>query len=134
MTKKKLSRTTINFWLDTLLLLLFLVLSWVAVVTRFIFPPGPDATGWRLWGWDYDHWCGIQFAVLCTLGLAILIHVMLHWTWVCGVVASRLGQKKSASRDDGSRTLWGVGLLIVVFNLVGLAVAAATLMVEAPVK
>ena len=134
MAKKKLSRTTINFWLDTFLLLLFLVLSWVAVVTRFIFPPGPDANGWKLWGWDYDHWCGLQFAVLGTLALAILIHVMLHWTWVCGVVASWLGQKKNASRDDGSRTLWGVSLLIVVFNLVGLAVAAATLMVEAPMK
>ena len=118
MAKKKLSRTTINFWLDTLLLLLFLILSWVAVVTRFIFPPGPDAAGWKLWGWNYDHWCGLQFAMLCLLGLAILVHVMLHWTWVCGVVANWRGQKKDTGRDDGSRTLWGVGLLIVLFNVI----------------
>ncbi len=134
MAKKKISRTTINFWLDTLLLLLFLVLSWVAVVTRFIFPPGPDAAGWKLWGWNYDHWCGLQFAMLCLLGLAILVHVMLHWTWVCGVVANWNGRKKGPGRDDGSRTLWGVSLLIVVFNVIGLAVALAALMVEAPVK
>jgi hypothetical protein len=131
---KNFPRTTINFWLDSLLLLLFLIQNWVTVVLRFIFPPGPDAAGWSLWGWNYDQWCGLQFAALCTMGLAILIHVMLHWTWVCGVLAGWLGEKKGASRDDGSRTLWGVGLLIVILNLIGLAVAAAALMVEAPAK
>ena len=51
------------------------------------------------------------------------------------MVASRLGAKKSgaASHDDPSRTLWEVGLLIVVVNLVGLVVAAAALTIQSPV-
>jgi hypothetical protein len=46
-----------------------------------------------------------------------------------------LGAKKSGAvaHDDPSRTLWGVGMLIVVFNLVGLIVAVAALTIEAPV-
>jgi hypothetical protein len=45
-----------------------------------------------------------------------------------------MGKKKAGTaHDDPSRTLWGVGLLIVVANLVGAVVAAASLMIHAPV-
>jgi hypothetical protein len=36
------------------------------------------------------------------------------------------------ARDDGSRTLWGVGLLIVVFHAIAIGVAAAVLTVKGP--
>lgn len=127
---KKLSRTIVNFWLDCLLLVLFLTLSWSSVVLQFVFPPGVQADGWYLWGRDYGWWRQLQFGVLCALALAVLVHVMLHWSWVCGVVSSRVAGTKS--RDDGSRTLWGVGLLILVINVVGLAVAVAALTIERP--
>jgi hypothetical protein len=60
---------------------------------------------------------------------------MLHWSWVCGVVASKLSKRRGAAAKathDASKTLWGVGLLIVVFNLVGLGLAAAVLTVRPP--
>jgi hypothetical protein len=132
MPPRKFTRTDLNFWLDALLLLLFLQLTWVSIVVRYVFPPGTDARGWRLWGGDYDRWCGLQFALLVVFAAALLLHVMLHWSWVCGVVASRLGANKNALRDDGSQTLWGVGLIIVLANLVGLAVAAAAFSIVAP--
>jgi hypothetical protein len=44
------SRTIINFLLDTTLLVAFCALVFSAVIVRFIFPPGPDAKGWPLWG------------------------------------------------------------------------------------
>lgn len=133
---KKLTKTDVNFWLDFFLLIVFIVLCWSAVVVYYVFPPGPKAEGWTLWGGDYSTWAGIQFGTLCVLAAAVVLHVMLHWSWVCGVVASRVGQKKGAgkavNRDDGSRTLWGVGLLIVVFNVIGLGVAAASLTIQGP--
>jgi hypothetical protein len=126
------SRTFLNFILDSLLLAAFSVLVWSAVVVRFVFPPGTSTAGWRLWGLGYDQWISIQFAMVAILALGVLIHVMLHWTWVCGFVAARLGRGKKAKLDDGTQTLYGVGLLIVIFNLLGLAIAAAALSIQPP--
>jgi hypothetical protein len=126
------SRTSINFLLDALLLTAFAVLVWSGMIVRFIFPPGPDARGWFLWGLAYDQWQTIQFAMVAVLALGILVHLMLHWSWVCGVIATRLARGKKAKLDDGTQTLYGVGLLIVIFNLLGLAIAVAALSVQAP--
>jgi hypothetical protein len=126
------SRTLLNFILDSLLLAAFGVLVWSAVVVRFVFPPGTSAAGWLLWGMSYDQWISLQFAMVAILALGVLIHVMLHWTWVCGFIAARLGRGKKAKLDDGTQTLYGVGLLIVIFNLLGLAIAAAALSIQPP--
>ena len=126
------SRSFINFLLDTSLLVAFSVLVWSAVIVRFVFPPGPDAKGWFLWGFGYDQWATLQFALVALLALGILIHVMLHWSWVCGFLAARLTRDKKAKVDDGTQTLYGVGLLIVIFNLLGLTIAAAALTIQGP--
>ena len=126
------SRTSINFLLDSFLLTVFATLTCTAVIVRFVFPPGIDARGWHLWGLNYDQWATVQFAILAILALGILIHVMLHWSWVCGVIATRLTRDKKAKFDDGTQTLYGVGLLIVIFNLLGLAIAAAALSIHGP--
>lgn len=128
-------RTLINFWLDVTLLILFLAALWASFVIRFVFPPATLADGWQLWGRTYNHWAEFQFTLICLLALAVLIHVMLHWTWVCGVVTSRLLRGKEGQRrnwDDGTRTIYGVGLLVVLFNILGLAFAAAVLTVQGP--
>ena len=128
-------RTLINFWFDATLLVVFLSGLWTSFVVRFVFPPATLADGWHLWGWTYDHWADTQFVLVCLFALAVLIHVMLHWTWVCGVITSRLLSKKDGKRrtwDDGIRTLYGVGLLVVLLNILGLAFAAAMLMVQEP--
>ena len=131
---RKLTRTDVNFWLDFLLLVLFLAVCALSVILEFVFPVGPQADGWLLWGRSYGEWSRIRFLFLAIMAAAVILHVMLHWSWVCGVVASRLGSKKSGgvSQDDPTRTLWGVGLLIVVCNLVGLIVAAAALTIQSP--
>ena len=130
---KKVSRTMVNFWLDCSLLILFLLLTWFSLILRYVFPPGTQAEGWFLWGRDYQFWCDLQFASLAALALAVLVHVMLHWSWICGVVATRIRRTGgAAARDDGNRTLWGVGLLIAIIHLIGLGFACALLSVHAP--
>lgn len=128
-------RTLINFWLDVVLLVVFLAGLWATFVIRFVFPPATLADGWYLWGWTYNHWSDLQFGLICLFALAVLIHVMLHWTWVCGVITSRLLRKRDGKRrnwDDGTRTLYGVGLLVVILNVLGLAFAAAIMTVQGP--
>ncbi|MCU0879199.1 MAG: DUF4405 domain-containing protein [Pirellulaceae bacterium] len=126
------SRTTVNFLLDTLLLVAFSILVWSAVIVRFVFPPAYDSRGWTLWDLSLDDWLNVQFAMVAVLALGVLIHVMLHWSWVCGVVASRLAHSKKGKIDNGTQTLYGVGLLIVILNVLGLAIAAGALMIRGP--
>jgi hypothetical protein len=121
----------INLLLDAALLVVFTALCFAAVVVRFVFPPGPAAVGWTLWGLDHDAWGGIQFGLLAVLAGGILVHVMLHWSWVCNVLASRLAGR-GARVDDGLQTIYGVGLLIGLLLAVGTALAVAMLTVRGP--
>ncbi|MEW4529697.1 DUF4405 domain-containing protein [Maioricimonas sp. JC845] len=125
------SRTLINFWLDALLLVLFLVLVWVSAVLHFLFPVGSSAADWLLWGWNADRWREFQFGTLCVLSAGIILHLMLHWSWICGVVNTRLLGRK-ASRDDGTQTLVGVGVLLVVLHVLGIGILAAWATIESP--
>lgn len=127
------NRTKVNFWLDAVLLIAFMALCGVSVVLRFVFPKPTAAAGWRLWGLAYDQWVDVQFGALALIALGIMIHVMLHWTWVCGVVVNHiLRADRRHAADDGVRTIYGVGLLIVLLNVFGALIAAAALMIRAP--
>ena len=130
------SRTSLNFILDTALLIGFLVLLFTNVVVRFVFPAGTQAAGWTLWGHNYDDWYAFQFGALCVFAFGMLVHVMLHWSWVCGVVGSRLTRWRGrpVRIDEGSQTIYGVGLLIALLNILGLAIATAALCIHAPLR
>lgn len=124
----RISRTLVNFWLDGLLGVLFVKLCVIAVIVQFVFPPGISARGASLWGMKYGQWCSIQFGFIAVLGLGVLLHVMLHWTWVCSVLSKRvLGQKDIP--DDGIRTVYGVGLLICLLVLGAVSVGIAQWMI-----
>jgi hypothetical protein len=131
----KLSKTTVNFWLDSFLLLVFLMLCWATVIVRFVFPVPTKSEGWKLWGLDYLAWTDLSFGLLCILAAGILLHVMLHWSWVCGVLGSWLRKRPAGppKADNGSRTIWGVALLIAIFNVLGLGIAVAALTIQQPV-
>jgi hypothetical protein len=57
---------------------------------------------------------------------------MFHWSWVCHVLASRLSRDKRSRVDDGMQTIYGVGLLIVLLNVIGITVAVAMLTIKGP--
>lgn len=125
------SWSLVNLILDATLLVVFVALCFVAVVVRFVFPPGPTATGWVLWGLDADAWGGLQFALVAVLAGGILVHVMLHWSWVCHVVAGRF-RGRGGRVDEGLQTVYGVGLLITLLAVVGGGLAAAVLTIRGP--
>ncbi len=133
---RRFSKTGINFWIDFFLLCVFLTLCWSSVVVRYVFPPAVLSEGWSLWGLDYLTWTDVQFGCLCVMVACVLIHVMMHWPWVCGVINTwRKHQGKlsaAESLDSGSRTLWGVGLLIVLLNILGLGIALAAFAIQGP--
>jgi len=125
------NKTLINFWLDCLLLILFCLLGWISAVLRFLFPLGPSVFEYKLWGWDYIAWSDAQFIVLCTFAAAILVHVMLHWTWVVGVVTKRIAKSEKPT-DHSLDTIYGVVLLIALLHFLGIAFAAAMFSIQGP--
>ena len=58
----------------------------------------------------------VQFATLCTFGFGILVHVMLHWNWVCSVITTQVLHTRERL-DEGMQTIYGVATLIVLLHL-----------------
>ena len=114
-----------------MLMMAFVSLAITSVIVQFVFPPGVATRGWVLWGMSYGQWCSLQFGLLSILGFGILIHVMLHWTWVCGVIARQvMGQRKLP--DNGIRTIYGVGLLIILLVSGAAVIGLAMLTIQTP--
>lgn len=107
--------TIINFWLDAILLVLFMLQAWILAVLHVVFPRGAGSD-WTIWGATPLDWSEALLAVYCVFGFAIVVHVMFHWSWICGVVTTRLLGWK-ARKDDGSQTLIGVGVIVVLVHL-----------------
>jgi hypothetical protein len=72
--------------------------------------------GWTSWSLTYDQWRDVQFATLCTFGFGILVHVMLHWNWVCSVIATQVLHIRERP-DKGMQTIYGVATLIGLLHL-----------------
>jgi hypothetical protein len=128
------SRTVVNFILDSVMLLMTLALIFATAVLRFVFPAPTSSAGWTLWGSDYDGWANLQFVLMSVVAGAVVVHIMLHWSWVCGVVITRLLRRsaREARLDDGSQTLWGVAMLILVLHLLAALVGVAYLTIQPP--
>lgn len=130
---ESMSRTLINFCLDVLLLLLTLGLAWTTCLLKVVFPRATRAGGWTIWALDYDTWSNVQVGLLGSFLLAVLLHLMLHWSWVSAVVRTRM-LRRSGKVDDGTGTLYGVGtLILVVLFTVGFLVTAE-LTIQSPVR
>jgi hypothetical protein len=125
------SRAILNFLLDTLLLLITLTLIAASCVLRFVFPAATTAAGWELWGLDYDGWASLQFYLLALIVFAILVHVMLHWNWVCSIISTRL-LRRSGKVDDGVQTLYGVSTLMLLLLVIGVLILVAQLSIRSP--
>ncbi|QDT32886.1 hypothetical protein [Thalassoglobus polymorphus] len=129
--KTRVSWSLINFFLDLLLLINFVVLMWVAAVLQFIFPVGANADGWTLWGGDIVAWQNIQFTTLCILTLGVTVHLMLHWNWICAVFNKQI-LKRTVPHSDGAETLVGVGLIAVIVHIIAIAMLFAKWSIVSP--
>ena len=107
-------RTTLNFWIDLISLLVMLGLIWTGLLIHYVLPPGTggrhggqEATLWGLGRHDYGD---IHFYMaLAMIGLMV-IHVWLHWSWVCTTVNKLLGMKATSS---ARRAMCGVAILMI---------------------
>lgn len=128
--RKGFSMALINFWLDAVILVALVLYGWITAIVRFVFPIPSRTAGWKLWGLNYDQWFDIQFYCICVFAVGVLIHVMLHWNWVCSVVANQVMHKKRP--DEGMQTIYGVVFLIALLHVLGVGLLVALLTVQRP--
>lgn len=128
------SRTIVNWTLDVVLAMSLLVAIWTAAIVEFVFPKGADGDWCRLWGWSRADWSRIHFGCLFLFALLALVHLMLHWSWVCGVVSQRLSRRlgRRVALADAEQTLVGVALLVGSLVVMGGLFVAALLALESP--
>mgnify|MGYP003339151558 CR=1 FL=1 len=128
------SRAIVNWFLDLALAFSLLFALWTAALLKFVFPSGLAGAGWTLLGWNKEAWSNLHFASLFFFTVLALVHVMLHWSWVCGIVAQQLSRKlgRKVNFDDSMETLIGVAILVAALHVLGGMMLAAMMLIREP--
>ncbi len=126
---QKVSKSIINFVLDAVLLVAAVFLLWVSVVMRMVFPAPTTADGGELWGLSYDRWHDVQFSTLCVVALLVLEHLVLHWNWICGIIATKVLRVRKRP-DEANQAVYGVATFITLLVTLLAGLIAATLAVK----
>jgi phosphotransferase system glucose/maltose/N-acetylglucosamine-specific IIC component len=116
-------RNTLNFLVDFLTLLAIFAMVATGLVLRFVLPPGSGGRhgegGLLLWGWGRHDWGDVHFWAAVALAALLVVHVALHWSWVCTMVQRSLRGTNSGQPGVGKRNAYGVGFLLLVVLVFG---------------
>lgn len=124
-------RASMNYVVDLLTLLAMLGIAGTGLIMKFALPPGSGSAGLALWSLGRHDWGSIHFWLTVAAGVLLLLHLYLHWSWVC-VLTNRLMHpfRKVTPPAKGNQRLAGVAALLV---LVG-GLAGFTLMTKSLVR
>lgn len=100
----------VNFAIDALALFLFLCLASTGLLIYLIMPP---ASGLAVWGMDRHGWGEIHFWIALTFVLLILIHFILHWTWI----KTKVKGNSKIAQVSKTRTIIAILLMLFVLFL-----------------
>ena len=67
-----------------------------------------------LWGLGRHDYGNIHFKLALTMILLMLLHIILHWSWVCATIGNMLNLKVGRSGRDN---LYGIILLMLIIIL-----------------
>ena len=106
-------KNTLNFIVDVITLIAILAMIGTGLVLYFTLPPGSGGKGLLLWGLGRHEWGDLHFWAAVGLAVLLVLHVALHWAWVCGTI-SRLAGAARRPRSKGRENLIGLVFLIIV--------------------
>jgi len=112
-------RNTLNFVIDAITAMVMLGMIATGLLLRFVLPPGSGSRR-VLWGWDRHDWGDLHFWLAVGIGAIIILHVALHWQWVC-VTALRCvpGCRQHPSPREFTRNLSGASLILLLAGILG---------------
>ena len=81
-------RANLNFLVDAVALIAFVLLAATGVLVRYVLPPGSGHFS-ALWGMDRHQWGQVHFWIAVVLMASLGLHLFLHWRWVLCMVKGR---------------------------------------------
>lgn len=121
-------RPSVNYLIDLFTLLVMLAIACTGLIMRFVLPPGSGGRGLVLWGLGRHEWGSVHFWTTVAAAVLLVVHVWLHWVWVCTVTARLLHPRArvqpptpAARRRMGAAFLLGVVLLLAGFTFLARA-------------
>lgn len=124
---RRLSNNAINFIVDAILLGVFMAVLALTAIVQFILPDAATSINWTLWSLNRTTWLRIQAGSIAVFGMLVLLHLILHWSWVCSFVSSRLSKflGRTITVNESAKTIWGVATLIFILTCIGMVLMAA---------
>jgi hypothetical protein len=125
-------KNTLNFVVDLLALLAMLVMIATGLLIKYVLPPREGSGPHRsLAGMDRHDWGDIHFWAAVALGVLLVLHVVLHWKWVCITVQGFLRRREEVSvAPVGTRTAYGLAFLGVIAAIVAVFLWVGSVNVE----
>ncbi len=80
------TRAVWNLVIDLVTALAMGVVVVTGIVMEFVLPQGSPSRGLRLFGGHRHDWGEVHFWAAVALGALVVVHVWLHWAWVCKMV------------------------------------------------
>jgi len=115
-------RHVLNFVIDLVTLVVMLGVTATGLLLRWILVPGSrGGRGLEFLGLGRRDWGDVHFWLSIALLVLVLVHVALHWTWVCALVAPWTRRSSSQRRvvTPAKQWLYGAGVLVVCCLMVG---------------
>ena len=107
----------LNFAVDLVTLLLMLAMVATGLIIRYVLPPGSGGhdggPALSVWGLSRHGWGAVHFWLAVAVAVVLLLHVALHWAWVCGVVRRWVVGSEAQGRKQPRdvRVAYGVALI-----------------------
>lgn len=124
------SRNWLNFVVDLVTALAALNLVFTGLLIYLVMPPGSGHGRLTLLGADRHTWGDVHFwTAVVVLGLVVL-HVALHWQWVCTMACRIAPGGRRGSPNARRRQIAGAMAVLAVVAIVGGALWAASAAVQ----
>jgi hypothetical protein len=108
-------RTVLNLIVDSATALVIFGLIATGLVIRFALPPGSGSVR-ALWGMVRHDWGNVHFWMAVSAAALLVVHVALHWSWVCTTVQHLVVCRSSPAGQPSvwARNLYGAGFLVLL--------------------
>ncbi len=101
-------RPKLNFIIDIIAFMAFVLLTTTGILMRYILPPG-SGKHTLIWGMDRHEWGTIHFWISILFFSILALHLFTHWKWIVSLVKGR------PKDQSGYRVGLGiVGILAIV--------------------
>ncbi len=125
-------RNRLNLIVDALTLLVLLAVVWTGLVLKFVLPQGSPKMGWTLMGLGRHDWGEVHFWITVSMGVLLLVHLALHWSWTCTTLAQLLLRRKPGEprMPAWQRNLLGASVLVILVSVMAIAVNEARVVAQ----